>query len=386
MRRALIAILLVLSTTAAPQSAPPKFSLESAQLAAKIVERLDLQPGERFIAVAHPGLFDELIHHLRYEVMRAGAVDLGVLDVLEEPVPTGWDDDTLSDGGVAARAALKDMLDTVDASVMLPGATPSHPAYAAVQDLLKEGQGRTIHFHWLQNNSAYPLAGQPLPPVHVIEETYQRAVLETDYTALAETQRRFAAAMRDGEVRVTSAAGTDIRFRIGNRPVNFQDGDASAERTDKGVVLIDREIELPAGVIRVAPLETSVNGTIAFPPSQWSGQPVRGLKLTFANGKVVDVEAGTGRDAVLAEMQAAGDAGSSFREFGIGFNPLIAVPDDNPWVPYYGYGAGVVRLSLGDNSELGGDVTGGYVRWNFFTDTTVTVDGDTWVRDGKLVE
>jgi hypothetical protein len=27
------------------------------------VQRLDLQPGERFLAVAHPGLFDELIPH-----------------------------------------------------------------------------------------------------------------------------------------------------------------------------------------------------------------------------------------------------------------------------------------------------------------------------------
>jgi hypothetical protein len=45
-----------------------------------------------------------------------------------------------------------------------------------------------------------------------------------------------------------------------------------------------------------------------------------------------------------------------------------------------------VRLSLGDNSELGGDVTGGYVRWNFFVDTTVSVGGEVWVRDGKLVK
>jgi hypothetical protein len=41
-------------------------------------------------------------------------------------------------------------------------------------------------------------------------------------------------------------------------------------------------------------------------------------------------------------------------------------------------------LSLGDNSELGGAVTGGYVRWNFFTDLTVTVGPTVWVRDGKL--
>jgi hypothetical protein len=69
----------------------------------------------------------------------------------------------------------------------------------------------------------------------------------------------------------------------------------------------------------------------------------------------------------------------------LGFHPLLAVPEENPWIPYYGYGAGVVRLSLGDNSELGGRVTGGYVRWNFFVDTTLTVAGEVWVRDGTLV-
>ena len=37
------------------------------------------------------------------------------------------------------------------------------------------------------------------------------------------------------------------------------------------------------------------------------------------------------------------------------------------------------------NSELGGNVGGGYVRWNFFTDTTVTVNGDVWVEAGRLV-
>jgi hypothetical protein len=45
----------------------------------------------------------------------------------------------------------------------------------------------------------------------------------------------------------------------------------------------------------------------------------------------------------------------------------------------------VVRLSLGDNTELGGKVVGGRWRWNFFTDTTVTVAGEEWVRGGRLV-
>ncbi len=62
-------------------------------------------------------------------------------------------------------------------------------------------------------------------------------------------------------------------------------------------------MELPAGAIRVAPLEESVEGVIVFPTSEWNQERV-------------------------------------------------------PWISYYGYGAGVVRLSLGDNSELGGSVVG----------------------------
>jgi hypothetical protein len=151
-------------------------------------------------------------------------------------------------------------------------------------------------------------------------------------------------------------------------------------------VLIDKEIELPAGVVRVAPLEETVEGVIAFPPSQWDGRPVEGLTLRFARGIVTAVAAREGKDAVEAEMQRAGAAGRAFREFALGLNPLLAVPSREPWIPYYGYGAGVVRLSLGDNSELGGAVGGGYVRWNFFTDLTVSLNGQVWVKDGRLVD
>ena len=142
---------------------------------------------------------------------------------------------------------------------------------------------------------------------------------------------------------------------------------------------------MPSGAIRVAPIEESVNGTIAFPPSQWDGRPVTGLTVRIENGRVAGVAAESGQDAAEAELAGVPEQARAFREFALGFNPLLAVPERNPWIPYYGYGAGIVRLSLGDNSELGGTVTGGYVRWNFFTDTTVTVGDEVWVRDGRLV-
>ena len=386
---------LVLFALAASPAAQQRLTLDYAAIAKRVVQQLALKPGERVASVAHPGVFEDLLPYIRYEVMRAGGVDLGVLNVLREPVPESFDPTTLQKGARDARPLYQAMLRDVDAAIMMPGATTSHPAYLGMQDVLKadlaEHHGRrTVHFHWVENGSAYAIPGQPLPERPVIDALYQRALLQTDYRALADVERRFAAALRAGEVRITSAAGTDLRFRAGDRPVNLQDGDASQTRAAQGKVLIDKEIELPAGAIRVAPIEDSVDGVIAFPPSQWHGRPVEGLKLRLSKGRVVEVTATSGKEAVEAEMRRAGDAGRAFREFALGFNPLLAVPGRAPWIPYYGYGAGVVRLSLGDNSELGGTVVStapgpAYVRWNFFTDLTVTVGGTVWVRAGTLL-
>ena len=383
--RTLVTAAIVCLLSAAPASAQPRLTMQWRALAERLVTQLAPQPGERILLVARPGQFDSLIPHLRYALAEAEAVDLGVVDVIAEPYPEDWDGGRLARSSEAARTAWREMLRGVDGAIMLPGARPDHAVYAALQDLLHEGIGRTIHFHWTQNGSAFPVPGQPLPGQEVIDATYQRAVLETDYAALAAAQRRFVAAMRGAEVRVTTPRGTDIRFRIGDRPVNFGDGDASKTRTDRGVILIDREIELPAGAIRVAPVEETVDGTIVFPPSQWDGRPVAGLTLTLERGRVTGVRASSGQAAAEAELAGVPEEARAFREFALGFNPLLAVPARSPWIPYYGYGAGIVRLSLGDNSELGGQVTGGYVRWNFFTDTTVTVGDDVWVRDGRLV-
>ena len=73
-----------------------------------------------------------------------------------------------------------------------------------------------------------------------------------------------------------------------------------------------------------------------------------------------------------------------FREFALGFNPALKVVPEFPFIAYYGYGSGVVRLSLGDNEEMGGANRGGGVFWNFIHNATVTAGGETLVKDGKL--
>ena len=350
-------------------------------LAAKIIERMALVRGERVLLVGTPGLADPLIPALRAGVRAAGGTDLGAISD-HVAAPADWGTDFTRGLARTSGPARAEYLRDVDVAVMMPGPVATDPTYAAMQQVLATGRGRTVHFHWA---GAYDMNGNAIRVSPAEARVYEDAVLRTDYAALAARQRDLESVMRNAVVRVTTPLGTDLRFRIGDRPVTKQDGDASAARAARGRNLIDREVELPAGAIRVAPLEETVVGKIAFPPGIWSGERVEGLVLTFVRGEVTSVEAKTGRAAVEREMSQGGTAARRFRELALGMNPLLAVPDSGSrWVPYYGYGSGVVRLSLGDNGELGGNVRGGYVRWNFFLDATVTVGAQTVVRDGRL--
>ena len=315
----LCALLVVASS--GPAAAQPQFSFDWPAIASRLVAQLAPQPGEKILILAHPGLFEDLVPHLRYAIARAGATDVGVVDVLAEPVPQGWDLEVLRRGNTRAREAYRAMFAGVDGAIMMPGATPAHPAYAALQDLLRRAAAAPCTFTGSRTAARSRCRVSRCPVVLSSTRSTSAPCCRPTTRRWPRVLERFEQALRAGEVHITSPGGTNLRFRVGSRVVNRQDGDASAARAARGQVLIDREIELPAGVARVAPLEETVEGTIAFPPSQWDARPVEGLRLHFERGQVVRVEAASGREAVEREMQAAGDAGRRFREFALGFNP-----------------------------------------------------------------
>ncbi len=383
---------------AAAQSGLPQHSMNWPALAQRIVDQLQLEPGEKVISVAQPGMFEEFVPHFRYAVMQAGGIDMGVIDVLDPPYPDGWDQGVIRDGFAKSSDAYVEMLEDIDAAVMMPGANPTLPAYKALQILLQEKAGprRTIHFHWTDAYSpsgndtgltgVNVLPGHPPPPMQVIDRVYQNAVLETDLAALDEHQDRFIAALKDGDVRVTSPAGTDIRFRVEGRDIIQQNGDASAKRMRQDAPFLDREVEIPGGAVRVAPLETTVQGQVVYPYSAWNGQSVTNATLVYENGRIVDVKADAGLEHLQAELDRAPETAKFFREFALGFNPLLSPEVTQGWIGYYGYGAGVVRLGVGNNGELGGNVSGRFFRWrDLLIDCTVTIDGEVWLKEGKFV-
>jgi hypothetical protein len=356
--------------------------LDFQTIAQVLAERMNLQPGERVLLVSQPGRFDGLLDRLADDIEARGGVYLGAASVTAQAFTGRHRTDFVGDLASLEPAAVQARFASVDLGIMLPGPTATDPIYAAMQNVLRGNQGRTIHFHWA---GAYGLDGVLFAPDPHVDSFYVQSLATTDYAALANRQAAFEDALRTGSTQVTTPAGTDLTFRVGDRPVTKQDGDASRARSEVARNLIDREVELPAGAIRVAPLEETVEGRIVFPPGVWGGESATGVTLVFEAGRAVSIDAEQGPTAVERELDEAGDAGRAFREFALGLNPTLGIPTDEPWIPYYGYGSGVVRLSLGDNTELGGAVGGGYVRWNFFTDATVVVNGDVWVQDGRLV-
>lgn len=324
MNRALALLLLALAGAAAPPQAVPLHSL-----AEHIVHSLEPIADERVVLRFDPATFPSLEPAVRQALERAGA-----------RVET-WSGASIEN--------FDRRLEGADVYVWLPGAsriTSAEQSAALRRWVDKGGTRRELHFHWSEGT----LHADATPAEHsaAIDRMYADA-LDIDYAALRTRQEAAVARLSSGEVRVTTPAGTDLRFRTGGRPFNRQDGDGARRRVARARIRIDRHIELPAGVIRVAPIEESVNGTIVL--------PVTGARLEIVKGTVVN------RPGAMR-----------FREFALGFNRALAPRPGSRIIPYFGYGEGVVRLSFGDNEELGGNVRGGAVLWNFFPDATVKVE------------
>lgn len=349
------------------------------KVAARITAQLKLRTEDRVIIRVDPGYMADLTDPLKKAVEQAGAHLTATLPYIPDQASAG-------DRELAAaklRLALKD----ATVYLWMPFRTDAremtgNESAQMVEWLKLGGARREIHFHW---NGGSVLA-DGLPAVHQIrfDKVYADA-LEIDYAGLSAAQTKAAEELRKGTVRVRTPAGTDIVFRIGARPFNQQDGDASAGRMSSAKVQVDREIELPSGVLRVAPLEETANGVIVIPEARFGDQKTRMLRLRIVAGKVVEVTAEANAAAARAAILTANTGDRSFREFGLGFNPKLTRSADSPVLPYFAYGSGMVRMSLGDNQELGGNVrTGGDRRWFFFPDATVEADGRVLVDRGHL--
>lgn len=119
-------------------------------------------------------------------------------------------------------------------------------------------------------------------------------------------------------VQIVADDGTDLSFRIKGRPVLVDDGVISREDLARG----DVGVNIPAGEVFIAPLETSADGEILFERVAIPGfGKLEGLKLRFRRGRVVSYEAARGRENFTRFLAANTGEKDRIAEFGIGTNP-----------------------------------------------------------------
>jgi leucyl aminopeptidase (aminopeptidase T) len=200
--------------------------------------------------------------------------------------------------------------------------------------------------------------------------------------------------MRERELRITNPAGTDLRIRTTAR-FHINDGDASKAKAARAASARDREEEIPCGALRTVPVIDSVEGVIAYKsgfgyPSMGTGLDVdkwfdRGLRFIFERGRVVRVE--TDGDQAALDRAWAQETGDKDRlgEMVLGCNPLLRPVPGSTFRPYYGFGEGGLRLTVGENLESGGTNRSSLHRWLMFFDASIEAGGRRLLQDGRLV-
>ena len=176
------------------------------------------------------------------------------------------------------------------------------------------------------------------------------------------------------QVRITTAAGTDLTFSLKGRTA----------RPDHGIIPERGGFtNLPAGEVYVAPLEGTANGVLVIDGSIADIWPMR-KPITIAIAQGYAVGAGKGRDAARLWhiLSRHGKPGLNVAEFGIGINPKARITgnilEDEKVL-------GTIHIAFGDNSNFGGRVRVPSHQDGIVRRPTVTVDGKTLIDHGNLL-
>jgi len=364
---------------------PRSFQTDWNRIARLIVRQsLNTQPGERVILHADPEYFPELIEQVRMEIVRAGAYEVGCLmrdtDGLhalrtrlrrrEIPELKKGEDD-----------AIEALFNISEIYIWLP--TDCGMADYQTEEILTRWQGRSVHFHWI--------TGVEDPHVlQMFSEMLDRALF-IDYDALNAQQARIRSMLDGARVRVTDDRGTDFEVTIrSGAHFHYGNGDASREFIDAHARSArDREVELPCGLVRTVDL-ADPSGHIVAPNQTYGGAYAAGrfvgtMRFEFGDGRLQSVTSEYHNDWVATRWAEETGDRDRIAEFNIGTNPELKMVPGIADIPYYGYGAGVVRIDIGTNWESGGDLRSSYHQWLTFTDASVTADGVPIVEKGRLV-
>ena len=192
------------------------------------------------------------------------------------------------------------------------------------------------------------------------------AAVLRDWDAERERMRRYAELFDAAdEVRIVGAE-TDVRLSIAGREIMIDAGGKN----------------LPGGEFYTSPVEDSAEGVITFAefPGIYLGNEVRGIRLRFEGGRVVDASAETGEEFLLSKLDTD-DGARRLGELGIGCNPAITRHMKN--VLFDEKMDGTIHLAVGNSVSGTGGVNESAIHWDIVKDLRA---GGRIELDGRVVQ
>jgi aminopeptidase len=364
-----------------------------AELARKVIgTSAAIRPGD--VLVIDGGAHTlPLMEDLAIEANRAGA--FSTLWVTSDRILRSYYRDVAEQHLEREPGYLKQWLEPITAYIVLSGAKDPEAVFSDIPEgrfakarkasqTITEMINRTrirvvsIGYPSTERAESYGLAPEAYATMHW-------AGVGADYQRIAAVGGAIRDRLRSAkEVRITSSAGTDLRFAIGARPVFLDAGIVTAEAA-RDTLFLHRFAALPGGSVFVAPLETSATGVVVVPQDHCRLQPLVNARYEFTRGTLANFTAAEGEPCVRETLAAYTAPVDRLGALTIGLNPELQVsPENGRYRPEAA--AGLVTLGVGENRLLGGanSVSGEGGFSITLVGATVTIDGTVVVQDGRL--
>lgn len=210
----------------------------------------------------------------------------------------------------------------------------------------------------------------------VTMDMLREGAIFADFRAQAPVTERVAAIFtRASRARLTSSDGrTDVAFSLAGRH----------GRALSGIVSRPGEFAAPPNIeSSIAPVEDTAEGSMVVNSIAGMGVLETEVRVTFRNGRIVDIAGGEEADRLKAELEGARDD-NVYRvaELGVGLNPAARargfILEDEAVL-------GSVHVAVGSNFTFGGAIRASRHIDLIHFNATLQLDDEPVLRDGKLL-
>lgn len=178
----------------------------------------------------------------------------------------------------------------------------------------------------------------------------------------------------------------DLLKKVGELRFVGDDLDLTVNVDGRTWINDDGKVNMPGGEIFTAPHEDSVDGYIKFDyPAIWRGVEVKGVKLIFKKGEVVDAKAEVGEN-FLRKMLETDEGARRVGELAFGLNYDIDRPVKE--ILFDEKIGGTIHLALGSSYLKTGGKNKSAIHWDLIRNmekSEVYADGELIYKNGKFI-